>query len=64
MQAYRERVRQHHPDKGGSTEAFGRLQAAFEVLSDPKKRSAYDEWARELHFRYIPGVSAKVQGLA
>jgi hypothetical protein len=30
------------------------------VLSDPKKRSVYDAWAKELQFRYVQGVAAKV----
>lgn len=60
QQAYRESAKRHHPDKGGSAQAFARVQAAFEVLCDPRKRAVYDEWARELQFRYVPGVTTKV----
>lgn len=50
-----------HPDKGGDADLFGRLQRSFEVLSDPKKRAVYDTWAKELQFRYVRGVAAKVR---
>lgn len=42
--AYRRAARDAHPDKeGGSTEAMQAVNAAYDVLSDPKKRAAYDE---------------------
>jgi curved DNA-binding protein CbpA len=59
-QAYREAIRKAHPDKGGSDELFNKVQTAFEVLSDPQKRAVYDAWAKELQYRYIPGVASKV----
>lgn len=40
--AYLELSKQHHPDKGGSTETFITLQRAYDVLYDPEKRSMYD----------------------
>ncbi|MDR0593143.1 MAG: DnaJ domain-containing protein [Bifidobacteriaceae bacterium] len=44
--AYRRASRAHHPDIVGHTpaaeEEFKRINAAFEVLSDPKKRELYD----------------------
>lgn len=40
--AYRRRARQAHPDAGGNAEAFHRLAHAYEVLSDPERRAAYD----------------------
>lgn len=46
-QAYRQLVRKYHPDvnKGKDTEAkFKELQEAYEVLSDRKKRAAYDQF--------------------
>ena len=52
-QAYRLLAMRHHPDKGGDPAAFARLQAAFEVLSDPRKREVYDTWAKELQFRCV-----------
>jgi len=43
--AYRRAARRLHPDatqEHGHTEEFLRVQKAFEILSDPKKRAAYD----------------------
>jgi curved DNA-binding protein len=40
--AYRKLASQHHPDKGGDTSTFQNIQAAYEVLSDPQKRSNHD----------------------
>lgn len=55
-QAYRALARVLHPDKGGSSEAFGALQTAFEVLSNPKTRAVYDALAADVRFR--PGAAA------
>lgn len=40
--AYHARAREHHPDAGGDRERFEALKAAYEVLSDPDKRRAYE----------------------
>lgn len=55
VQAYRKQARALHPDKGGTAAAFAALQNAFETLSDPKSRAAYDALAADLRFR--PGVA-------
>lgn len=40
--AYRKLASQHHPDKGGDTAKFQEIQTAYDTLSDPDKRAAYD----------------------
>jgi DnaJ-class molecular chaperone len=40
--AYRKLASQHHPDRGGNTQRFQEIQAAYDVLGDEVKRQAYD----------------------
>ncbi|NLE75241.1 MAG: DnaJ domain-containing protein [Chloroflexi bacterium] len=45
--AYRRLAAKYHPDVNGSPEALRRMQeinAAYDLLSDPQKRAAYDRW--------------------
>lgn len=46
-QAFRSLSKLHHPDKGGDPEEFKRIARAWEVLSDPEKRRAWDERGEE-----------------
>lgn len=44
--AFRQQAALHHPDRNASPEAparFRRVQEAYDVLSDPIKRKAYDD---------------------
>lgn len=40
--AFRKLASQHHPDKGGDTKKFQEIQAAYDTLGDPEKKSQYD----------------------
>ncbi|MCQ1949457.1 J domain-containing protein [Arthrobacter sp. zg-Y859] len=40
--AYRKAARNSHPDQGGTSESFHRVTEAYRVLSDPRRKAAYD----------------------
>ena len=40
--AFRRLASQHHPDKGGNTQKFQEIQAAYDTLGDTVKRADYD----------------------
>jgi DnaJ-class molecular chaperone len=44
--AFKKLAMQHHPDKGGDTIEFQKINNAYETLSDPEKRQQYDHQSR------------------
>jgi len=44
--AYRKLALIHHPDKGGNPEIFKKINDAYEILSDTKKKEIYDRFGK------------------
>jgi len=44
--AYYALAKKHHPDKGGDEKKFKEINEAYQILSDKKKRSQYDNYGR------------------
>lgn len=42
--AFRKLAAKHHPDKGGDHKKFVEIKEAYEALSDPQKKSNYDQY--------------------
>tara|TARA_Y100000389_G_scaffold125559_2_gene122948 strand:+ start:14417 stop:15568 length:1152 start_codon:yes stop_codon:yes gene_type:complete len=51
--SYRKLALKHHPDKGGDPEKFKKIQAAYDILSDPQQKNMYDEYG-------LDGLSEKM----
>jgi len=49
--AYRKMASKHHPDKGGDTATFQKIEEAYRILSDPDKRREYDDPAQPFNFQ-------------
>lgn len=64
-QAYRSLAKRHHPDRrGDSAEARAQTQAlnaAYEILSDPARRRAYDQELERASRSSAAGRSAKIE---
>jgi DnaJ-class molecular chaperone len=44
--AYRKLALKYHPDKGGDQDKFKKVNEAYQILSDPQKRSRYDQFGK------------------
>lgn len=40
--AYKQKAKEHHPDRGGDTDKFAEISNAYDILKDPQKKSYYD----------------------
>lgn len=62
--AYRKMAMQYHPDRGGGKEAeakFKEINEAYQILSDPQKRTQYDQFGSNA-FNGAGGYGAGAQG--
>ena len=54
--AYRKLAGKHHPDKGGDTSTFQKIEEAYRILSDPQQRQQYDNPMMQSNpFQGFPG---------
>ncbi len=63
--AYRKLAMKHHPDRNadkGSEEKFKELSEAYEILSDPQKKAAYDRYGHAGVDASMGGGAAGAQG--
>ncbi|NLR98447.1 DnaJ domain-containing protein [Rhizobium sp. P38BS-XIX] len=58
--AYRKRAKAAHPDSGGDTDAFARLQKAYELLLDPTRRKVFDDTGYDVELTDAKDLQALV----
>lgn len=44
---YRNKAKEHHPDKGGDSEIFNNVSYAYNILSDKDKKEKYDKYGHD-----------------
>ena len=59
-EAYKKKVKEYHPDHGGSSEKFIEIVEAYETLSDPKKRKDYDDAGKVKKDKDIHSIANRV----
>ena len=60
--AYRKLASKHHPDKGGDTATFQKIQSAYDTLSNPDSRAAFDN-PQSHNFHFENGVPTGFEDL-
>ena len=40
--AYKQKAKEHHPDRGGDSNKFAEISNAYDILKDPQKKSYFD----------------------
>jgi curved DNA-binding protein len=58
--AFRKLAMKHHPDRGGDSNEFHKINQAYETLSDPDKRAQYDQ--PQQHNPFGGGFNFNVNG--
>lgn len=53
--AYRKKAMAYHPDRGGDEKKFKEINEAYDVLSDPQKKSRYDMGSGQTQYRSYNG---------
>ena len=61
--AYRRLASIHHPDKGGDDKKFKKIAEAYEVLSNPEKKSNYDRFGTADANPFGGGCAVSVDGV-
>ncbi|HWT57837.1 MAG TPA: J domain-containing protein [Rhizobium sp.] len=58
--AYRKHAKVAHPDSGGDSQAFDKLQKAYALLLDPVRRKVYDDTGYDVEFADAAELQALV----
>ncbi len=61
--AYRKLASQHHPDKGGDTAEFQKVEEAYRTLGDPQKRAEYDNPPQSFNFQNFGGAPHNIHDI-
>lgn len=61
--AYRKLAGANHPDRGGDTATFQKIQQAYDVLSDPQKKQEYDNPMHQQNMHGFAGNPFMNQGV-
>ena len=64
ISAYRKKVIETHPDKGGDSITFQNVRKAYEILSNPELRRNYDLWLnKKENEEYIKSIRTNISDI-